>query len=249
MIGCFTVKGRVKQRPEVVLWRGAVLALGQVLACLAHGDACPAGGRTQIGGGCEQGVLPEVVGLPPGDLIKQVRVGAAVQRGRDQDRVLELLVLPAAEGAFGQEPLPDPLQVQWVSAAGPAPGQSVGGEAEEDLAGEGVVARVQRRQLAQQFIDVCAARQPVQQEAAGDGRVLRGGPFPGSHTPRVGPADSGQPKIKMTAAWPASRPVTSAAKPLATSGERAGRWFSGQVRDAVCRSSNASRPQGGSCPY
>src|SRR6201986_933005 len=74
---------------------------------------------------------------------------------RDEDRVLELLVLPTAEGAFGQEPLSDPLQVQWVSATGPAPGQRVGGEAEEDLAGEGVVTRVQRRNLAQQFVDVC----------------------------------------------------------------------------------------------
>jgi hypothetical protein len=28
MIGCFTVKRRVELRPEVVLWRGVVLALG-----------------------------------------------------------------------------------------------------------------------------------------------------------------------------------------------------------------------------
>jgi hypothetical protein len=28
MIGCFTVKRRVKLRPEVVLWRGVVLGLG-----------------------------------------------------------------------------------------------------------------------------------------------------------------------------------------------------------------------------
>jgi hypothetical protein len=46
MIGCFTVKRRVELRPEVVLWRGVVLALGQVLAHPAHWDACPAGGRT-----------------------------------------------------------------------------------------------------------------------------------------------------------------------------------------------------------
>lgn len=45
MIGCFTVKRRVKLRPEVVLWRWMVLELDQVLAHLAHGDACPAGGR------------------------------------------------------------------------------------------------------------------------------------------------------------------------------------------------------------
>src|SRR5262249_58093806 len=73
MIGCFTVKRRAKLRPEVVLWRGVVLVQGQVLAQLARWDACPARGRTQIGDGCEQGVLPEVVGLPPGDLVEQIR--------------------------------------------------------------------------------------------------------------------------------------------------------------------------------
>ena len=46
MIGCFTVTRRVKLRPEVVLRRGVVLALGEVLAHLAHGDVGPAGGRT-----------------------------------------------------------------------------------------------------------------------------------------------------------------------------------------------------------
>jgi hypothetical protein len=45
MIGCFPVRRRVKLRPEVVLWRGVVLELGQVLAHLRHWDACPAGGR------------------------------------------------------------------------------------------------------------------------------------------------------------------------------------------------------------
>src|SRR6516164_9445475 len=107
--------------PELVLWCWVVLTLGQVLACLAHWDASPVGGRADIGDCCEQGVLPKVVGLPPGDLIEQVRVGPAAQRCRYEDRVLELFVLPAAECAFGQEPLPDPFQRQWVSAAGPAP--------------------------------------------------------------------------------------------------------------------------------
>jgi hypothetical protein len=53
----------------------------------------------------EQGVLPEVVGLPPGDLIEQVRLGPAVEGCRGQHCVLELLVLPAMESVIGQEPL------------------------------------------------------------------------------------------------------------------------------------------------
>ena len=40
-----------------------VLALGQVLARVAHRVACPVGGGADVGDGCEQGVLPEVVVL------------------------------------------------------------------------------------------------------------------------------------------------------------------------------------------
>jgi hypothetical protein len=80
-------------------------ALGQVLACLAHRDARPAGGGADAGDRREQGVLPEVVGLPSGDLIKQVRFGHAMEGCCGQHCVPELGVLPAAEGALGQEPL------------------------------------------------------------------------------------------------------------------------------------------------
>ena len=50
-------------------------------------------------------LLPEVVGLPPGDLIEQVRFGPAMESCCGQHCVLELRVLPAAERALGQEPL------------------------------------------------------------------------------------------------------------------------------------------------
>src|SRR5215467_11881791 len=102
-----------------VLWHWVARVLGQVLAHLAYWDADSVGGGADVGDRCEQGVLPEVVRLPPGDLIEQVRVGPAAQRCRYKDRVLVLLVLPAAECALGQEPLSDPLQGQRVSAAGP----------------------------------------------------------------------------------------------------------------------------------
>jgi hypothetical protein len=80
-------------------------ALGQDLACLAHRDARLAGGGADVGDRREQGVLPEVVGLPLGDLVKQVRFGAAMKGCCGQHRVLQLGVFPAAEGALGQEPL------------------------------------------------------------------------------------------------------------------------------------------------
>ena len=65
-------------------------ALSQVLACLAHRHARPAGGGADVGDRREQRVLPEVVSLPPGNLIKQVRFGPAMEGCRGQHGVLEL---------------------------------------------------------------------------------------------------------------------------------------------------------------
>jgi hypothetical protein len=132
----------------------------------------PAGGGADVGDRCVEGVLPEVVGLPPGRLIEQVRHGPATHRCRGEHCVLELLVLPAAEGAFGQEPLPQPFQGQRPGAAGPAPVQRISSDAEEDLAGEGVVAWMQRLQLTQQLEYLGISGQRVEQDPAGGGRVL-----------------------------------------------------------------------------
>jgi hypothetical protein len=65
-----------------------------------------------------------------------------------------------------------PLQGQRVSPTGPAPVQRVRGEAEEHLAGEGVVPRVQQRKLAHQLPDVSVAGEPVEQDPAGGPGVL-----------------------------------------------------------------------------
>ena len=64
----------------------------------------------------------------------------------------DVAVAPAAEGGFGQEPIAQSLQGQRIGPAGPAPVQRVRGDAEEHLAGEGIVPRVQRRKLAHQAI-------------------------------------------------------------------------------------------------
>ncbi len=99
-------------RREWYLWRWVARVPGQLLACVAHGRTGPVGGSTDVGDRCEQGKLPEVVGLPPGDLVQEIGLGSAAQRGGGQDGELELVVLPSAECALGQEPLPDPLQRQ-----------------------------------------------------------------------------------------------------------------------------------------
>jgi hypothetical protein len=62
-----------------------------------------------------------------------------------------LLFCRPREGAFGQEPYPDPFQGQRAGAAGPAPVQRVSGELKEDLAREGVLTGMQRLELTQEL--------------------------------------------------------------------------------------------------
>lgn len=134
--------------------------------------ARPVGSGSDIGNCGEERVLPEIVGLPPGDFTEQVRFGAAVQRRGRQHRVLELAPVPAPPGVLGQEPLPHPFQRQRIGRAGPGPGERVGGQPEEDLAGKGVVARVQRLQLAEQVRQRGVLGEAGEQDAPGGDRVL-----------------------------------------------------------------------------
>ena len=78
MGGNFGLDDRLGSAPNWSLCRWGARALGQVLARLAHRHARPAGRGADAGDGREQRVLPEVVGLPPGDLLQQVRLGPAV---------------------------------------------------------------------------------------------------------------------------------------------------------------------------
>ena len=96
-------------RTYSALWRLVARALVQIPACLAHWDARPAGSGADVGDRRVHGVLPEVVGLPRGDLIQQVWLSPAVDGRCGQDCVLKLRVLPSAEGALGQEPLAQSL--------------------------------------------------------------------------------------------------------------------------------------------
>ena len=148
---CSVIHGSVALPSRAVM---GVMALGGLGA--GPGPGMP-GVRGPLPGwrrrGCRRprrrGCAPKVIGLPPCDL-QQVRLGAAVQR-RGEDGVLEFLVLPPAERGFGQELLSQAFQLQRVGAGGPAPVHRIGGQAKEDLAGEGVVAGMQRLEVAQQL--------------------------------------------------------------------------------------------------
>src|SRR2546423_2643772 len=79
-----------------------------------------------------------------------------------------------------QVPFPDSLQGQRLFPAGAAPVERISGQAEEDLAGEGVVARVQRCQLGHKAGDISVAGQAVEQDSAGGDGGLKRWPFPSS---------------------------------------------------------------------
>ena len=66
------------------------------------------------------------------------------------------------------------LQAQRVSPAGPAPVQRVRGNAEEHLAGESVVPRVQSRKLARQLEGVTVSGEHVEQDTASGDSVISG---------------------------------------------------------------------------
>ena len=160
--------------------------VGEFPACLGHRHTRPAGGGADVGNGCEQRVLPEIVGLPPDNFLKQVGFGPAMQGCRGLHGLLELLVLPAAECALRQEAVPDPFQGQRVVAAGAAPAERVGGQVQENLTGEGVVARMQRREFVGKVKEVGVVGQAVEQDPPGGDGVLGCRPVPGRHTEKIG---------------------------------------------------------------
>ena len=114
------------------------------------------------------------------------RTGACCSAGRERD--------------FAQEPLPQAFQRQRVGAASPAPVQRIGGQVEEDLAGEGVVAGMQRLELAQQLEYPGVAGQPVEQDPPGGGGVLGRGPC-ASHTQTVGQNRSARLDLRQRRKW------------------------------------------------
>jgi len=118
---------RFQQPPETGRYlRWVARAPGQVLACLTHRHARPARGGADIADRREQAVLPEVIGPAtrrphPADPVRSPPWRAAAA----SNRVLELLILPAAERCTRAGNCSrSPLQGQRAGPAGPAPVQA-----------------------------------------------------------------------------------------------------------------------------
>jgi hypothetical protein len=128
------------------LWRWVAEVLGQVLACLAHRHTRPAGHGADIGDRRERAYCQkssfchQATSSSRSGSVPPWRVAAA--------STANWSFFFAGRGTpLGQEPLAQSRQGQRVGPAGPAPVQRVRGDAEEHLAGKGIVPRVQRRKL------------------------------------------------------------------------------------------------------
>ena len=164
-------------------WPGA---LGQVLACLAHRDARPAGGGADVGDRREQGVLPEVVGLPPGDLIKQVRFGPAMEGCCGQHCVLELGVSRPRKVRSGRNRSRSLAKGSGSARLALHQFSASAARWRNTSPGKVLSRGCKRRKLAHQLEDVSVAGEPVEQDTAGGHGVLGGRPLPGRHITTVG---------------------------------------------------------------
>ncbi len=160
--------------------RAAAIALGQFPAYPSRGHADSIGGRAGVGNRREQRIPPEVVSLPPGNHIGQVRLGFPRTAAAAGQRT-------AAYASRGHETstpegtTPVSRRGHQVDQAGPTPAERAGAQVKEDLAREGIAAKMQRRQLARKVNDAGIPGQPAEQDPAGVDRVLRSGTPPGRH--------------------------------------------------------------------
>ena len=110
------------------------------------GYAGAVGGHADVGDCGVGGVAPEVVCLPVGDLVQQVDLNSAVPRRGGENGELQLGPVSTGDLAVGQEPLPETGQLDGTSPIDGGPVERLGGQTCQDLAREGVVAWMQRRQ-------------------------------------------------------------------------------------------------------
>ena len=142
---------------------------------------CPFGRSSHEDQQCEQRIHPEIIGLPPSNVIQQVGVDATVDHGGGGDGVLALVVLVLSENRFREEPLPNPFEIDRISRGGPRLIDSVGGELEQLLGRKGVVVNVQCPELLEDRIRIATCRQARKSDTDGFAPILWRGVLPRRH--------------------------------------------------------------------
>jgi len=90
---------------------------------------------------------PPVIGASPAHLVEHPEIDPGPDHRRRPQRVFGLVVLdPRVGPVFGKVAFADAFELEELLPARPAFLDGVGGELQQDLTGEGLVLRVQRRE-------------------------------------------------------------------------------------------------------
>jgi hypothetical protein len=95
------------------------------MSCLVTAIADAPGGGADVGDGREQGVLPEAIGLLPGDLIKQVRFGPVMEAAAASTAIMFATGYTSVNGAPGTARRRQSPMVTGTAAAAGLAGSTV----------------------------------------------------------------------------------------------------------------------------
>ncbi len=151
-----------------------------------------ASGGADISDRCVQGVLPEVIGLPPGDLVKQVRLCSAAQRRSCQDRELKLMFCRPRKAHSGRNRSRIPSKASGSARLAPHQSSTSAATWRKTSPGKVLFRGCRAASSPASSGTPRSGGQPVQQDPAGGGRVLGRGQVPGRHTQTVGQNRSGR---------------------------------------------------------
>src|ERR687892_37188 len=128
---------------------------------------------------------PQVIGAPPAHLVEQSGIYSGPDHRRRPQRVLGLVVLGRRVGpVFGKVALADAFELEGLLPARTALVDGLGGQPQQDLTGERVVLRVQRRESCGDLAELQTAGDARQRHPDRLGPVLGRGSLLLRHQPR-----------------------------------------------------------------
>ncbi len=151
-----------------------------------HGLAKAFGAAADDGDGGRQGEPPEVVGLPPDNLVEEIRLDATTRGADHQDRELDLSVVTTPKAALRQVLLAEPLVGDWRVPVGAYGVEGLDGQGDEHLSGEGVVPGMKVGDRLAQLEHVFATSEPRNDAFERCGPVIGGGLPPAAHAETLG---------------------------------------------------------------